>query len=270
MDPVALEKAFQKYPNVKAVVVVHLYGNPARIREIREICDKYNVALIEDAAESLGATYAGKQVGTFGECGIYSFNGNKIITTSTGGMIISNDKYKTEKVKFWATQSREKEIHYEHKEVGYNYRMSNVLAGIGRGQLKVIERRIDKKKKIFDVYKVAFKDIEEISMQPIHTESEPNYWLSTIILKKQCQIKPLDIIHALEKYNIESRPIWKPMHLQPIFKDYDFISLNEVTSVSEDIFNRGVCLPSDTKMTNEDQQKIIDIIKNILKNKKRY
>lgn len=263
MDPEALEKAFVKYPNVKAVVVVHLYGNPGRIEEVKAICDKHNVPLVEDAAESLGATYNGKQTGTFGKYGIYSFNGNKIITTSGGGMLVSEDAERIAKVRFWVTQAREKERHYEHKEIGYNYRMSNVVAGIGRGQLKVLDNRIAKKKEIFEMYEEAFKDIEDISMQPILKESKPNYWLSTILLKETSKVKPLDIIVALEENNIESRPIWKPMHLQPVFEGCDFVTTSETSSVSEDIFNRGVCLPSDTKMTHEEQQAVIDIIKNL-------
>ena len=263
MDPQALEKAFEKYPNAKAVVMVHLYGNPGKVEEIKTICDKHNVPLVEDAAESLGATYKDKQTGTFGKYGIYSFNGNKIITTSGGGMLVSNDEEKIAKVRFWVTQAREKARHYEHKEIGYNYRMSNIVAGIGRGQLKVLDDRIAKKKEIFETYKEAFKDIEDISMQPILEMSKPNYWLSTILLKETSKVKPLDIIITLEENNIESRPIWKPMHLQPIFKDCDFITMCENSSISEDIFNRGVCLPSDTKMTKEEQQIVIDIIKNL-------
>lgn len=260
MDPKALEKAFEKYPNPKAVVVVHLYGTPAKIEEIKEICDKHNVPLVEDAAESLGSTYNEKQTGTFGKYGIYSFNGNKIITTSGGGMLVSDDEEKIAKVRFWSTQSREKARHYEHKEIGYNYRMSNIVAGIGRGQLKVLDNRISKKTEIYNTYKDAFKDIEEIEMQPIPENTKLNHWLSVFTIKESSNVKPLDIMIALEKENIESRPVWKPMHMQPVFKDCDYIQVAE-SSVSEDLFNRGVCLPSDTKMTKEEQERIIKIIR---------
>ena len=264
MDPKALEKAFEKYPNPKAVIVVHLYGTPAKIDEIKEICEKHNVPLVEDAAESLGATYKNKQTGTFGKYGIYSFNGNKIITTSGGGMLISDDKERIEKVRFWATQSREKARHYEHKEIGYNYRMSNIVAGIGRGQLKVLDERIKQKTNIYNNYKEGFKEISDIKMQPIPENSKPNHWLSVITLDKNSKVKPLDIMEALEKENIESRPVWKPMHKQPVFEKYDFIKVED-KAVSEDLFERGVCLPSDTKMTKEEQQTVIDIIKNLWK-----
>lgn len=260
MDPKALEKAFEKYPNPKAVVVVHLYGTPAKIEEIKEICDKHNVPLVEDAAESLGATCNGKQTGTFGKYGIYSFNGNKIITTSGGGMLVSDDEERIAKVRFWSTQSREKERHYEHKEIGYNYRMSNIVAGIGRGQLKVLDDRIAKKLEIYNTYKDAFKDIDEIEMQPIPENTKPNHWLSVFTIKGSSNVKPLDIMVALEKENIESRPVWKPMHMQPVFEKCDYIQVAE-KSVSEDLFNRGVCLPSDTKMTKEEQERIIKIIR---------
>ena len=265
MDPKALEKAFEKYPNPKAVIVVHLYGTPAKIDEIKAICDKHGVPLVEDSAESLGSTYKGKQTGTFGKYGVYSFNGNKIITTSGGGMLVSDDEERIAKVRFWVTQSREKERHYEHKEIGYNYRMSNVVAGIGRGQLKVLDERIAQKTKIYETYKKAFEDIEDIEMQPIPIDTKPNHWLSAITLKKDSKVKPIDIMLALEKENIESRPVWKPMHLQPVFADCDFIKLNENGSVSEDLFNRGVCLPSDTKMTEEEQNAVITIVKNLWK-----
>lgn len=263
MNPLSLEKAFEKYPNPKAVVVVNLYGTPAKLDEILKICKKHNTPLIEDAAESLGATLNGKQTGTFGEFGIYSFNGNKIITTSGGGMLVSNDTEKIKKVRFWSTQSREPARHYEHKEIGYNYRMSNICAGIGRGQLKVLDKRIAKKTEIYETYKEAFKDIPEIKMQPYLKNSTPNHWLSSILLEKNSKVKPLDIIVALEKANIESRPIWKPMHLQPVFADYDFITTEEKESISQDIFERGVCLPSDTKMTKEEQEKVIETIKKL-------
>ncbi|BDU80957.1 putative pyridoxal phosphate-dependent aminotransferase EpsN [Clostridium perfringens A] len=269
MSPVALEKAFKVYEEKgempKAVIVVNLYGQSADMDKIMEICKKYDVPIIEDAAESLGATYKGKHSGTFGEYGIYSFNGNKIITTSGGGMLVSNNEEGIAKVRFWSTQARDKARHYEHTELGYNYRMSNIVAGIGRGQLRVLEDRIAKKKEIFKTYKEAFKEIEDIEMMPVCEYGEPNYWLTTITLSENSKVKPLDVILALEKENIESRPIWKPMHIQPYYKEYDFYSHNdeEEISVSEDIFNRGVCLPSDTKMTKEEQERVIKIIKEL-------
>lgn len=262
MDPKALEKAFEKY-TPKAVIVVHLYGIPAKMDEIMKICQKHNVPILEDAAESLGATINGKQTGTFGKFGAFSFNGNKIITTSGGGMLVSDDEERIAKVRFWATQSREKFRYYEHKEIGYNYRLSNISAGIGRGQLKVLDERIAEKTNIHNTYKEGFKNIKEIQMQPYMQNSKPNFWLSAIILDKDSKVTPLQIIEALEKENIESRPIWKPMQLQPVFADRDFITLNENGSVSEDIFSRGVCLPSDTKMTREEQAKVIEIIKGL-------
>ena len=262
MDPKALEKAFEKYPNPKAVIVVHLYGTPAKIEEIKEICDKHNVPLVEDAAESLGATYNGKQTGTFGKFGVYSFNGNKIITTSGGGMLVSDDEERISKVRFWSTQSREKARHYEHKEIGYNYRMSNIVAGIGRGQLKVLDKRIEQKTNIYNNYKEGFKDIKEIEMQPIPENTKPNHWLSVITLKEDSKINPLDIMEALDKENIESRPVWKPMHMQPVFEKYDFIKVTD-KPISEDLFERGVCLPSDTKMTKEEQEVVINTIKKL-------
>ena len=262
MDPKALEKAFEKY-TPKAVIVVHLYGIPAKMDEIMKICQKHNVPILEDAAESLGATIYGKQTGTFGKFGAFSFNGNKIITTSGGGMLVSDDEERIAKVRFWATQSREKFRYYEHKEIGYNYRLSNISAGIGRGQLKVLDERIAEKTGIYNTYKEGFKSIKEIQMQPYMQNSKPNFWLSAIILDKDSKVTPLQIIEALEKENIESRFIWKPMQLQPVFADRDFITLNENVSVSEDIFSRGVCLPSDTKMTKEEQAKVIEIIKGL-------
>lgn len=262
MDPLALKKAFEKYPNPKAVIVVHLYGTPAKMDEIIKICKKHNVPLIEDAAESLGSIYNGQQTGTFGEYGVFSFNGNKIITTSGGGMLVSNNEDGIKKVRFWATQSKEPVRHYEHKEIGYNYRMSNICAGIGRGQLKVLDKRIEKKTEIYNKYKNELEKVKEIKMQPIPKNTKPNHWLSVMTIDKDSKVKPLNIMETLEKENIDSRPVWKPMHLQPVFKEYDFITAkNDGTSVSEDLFNRGVCLPSDTKMTEEEQERVIDIIK---------
>ena len=262
MDPKALEKAFEKYPNPKAVVVVHLYGRASKMEEIMKICQKHNVPVLEDAAEGLGTIYKGKFLGTYGKCAALSFNGNKIITTTGGGMLVSNDEKIIEKAKFWSTQSKDKARHYQHSEIGYNYRMSNVLAGIGRGQMLVLEDRIAKKREIYNTYKNAFKDISEIEMIDEAEDERSNRWLSTITLKSNSKVKPLDIIEALEKENIESRPVWKPMHMQPIFEKYDYISCsNEGITVGEDLFNRGVCLPSDTKMTKEDLERIICLIR---------
>ncbi len=263
MCPEALEKAFEKYPNAKAVISANLYGTPAKLDELVQICKKYGVPFIEDAAESLGATYKGIQTGRFGEIGIFSFNGNKIITSSGGGMLVSDCEEYTKKALFLATQSREPARHYEHKEIGYNYRMSNVVAGIGRGQMKHLEEHVAKKKEIYMRYKEAFADISEIQMNPFRTESEPNFWLSSILLSKDCSVTPIMIMEALEKENIETRPIWKPMHLQPVFADNAFIQIKEGISVGEDIFNRGVCLPSDIKNTEEDMELIIGIIRGL-------
>lgn len=268
MSPKALKKAFEDYEAKeklpKAVIVVNLYGQSADMDKIIDICNHYGVPIVEDAAESLGATYKGKNSGTFGEFGAYSFNGNKIITTSGGGMLVSNNEEAIKKVRFWVTQSRDAARHYQHSELGYNYRMSNVLAGIGRGQLTVLEERVAQKKHIFETYKEAFKDIKDLEMMPITDFGQPNYWLSVITLKEESKVKPIDMMLALEKENIESRPVWKPMHLQPFFGQCDFYNHQEQgISVSEDIFNRGICLPSDTKMTVEDINTIINIIKSL-------
>lgn len=266
MSPIALEKAFQKYEErVKAVIVVHLYGLSADLDKIVELCDKYSVPLIEDAAESLGTLYKHKYTGTFGKYGIFSFNGNKIITTSGGGMLVANDpemaEAKIAEVRFWATQSRDVARWYQHSQLGYNYRMSNVVAGIGRGQLKVLDQRVEKKREIFEYYKSELERLDGVEMMPINGWNEPNYWLSCITLSGA--VKPLDIILALEEENIESRPIWKPMHLQPYYSECDFISQCEYGSVSEKLFETGVCLPSDTKMTESDMDRIVRIIKKL-------
>lgn len=262
MCPKALEKAFIKYPKCKAVILVHLYGTPANIDEITKICKKYNVPIVEDSAESLGATYKNKQTGSFGKYGVFSFNGNKIITTSGGGAVVTDNIEKAEKIRFWSTQSREKTLHYEHLEIGYNYRMSNVLAGIGIGQLKVLQKRLDKKRKIYKMYKNEFEDIKEIKMQPIPKYTKPNHWLSVMTIDKK--LDPIKIIEKLKQENIETRPIWKPMHLQPVFKKYDFITVQENISISENLYNTGICLPSDTKMTEEQQKEVINIIRKLL------
>lgn len=262
ISPKYLEEALIKYPNAKAVLVVHLYGLSADMDKIVNLCKKYNVTLIEDAAESLGTTYKGKYTGTFGDYGILSFNGNKIITTSGGGMLLSNNQERIEKVRFWSTQSRDKARHYQHSELGFNYRMSNVVAGVGRGQLKVLDQRVEKKQFIYNYYKENLKDIKDIEFMPINVWNSPNCWLTCALIKGK--ITPLDIILELEKNNIESRPIWKPMHLQPIFSDYDFVGKN----ISSEIFEFGICLPSDTKMTQDQLNEIIKIIRDIFKVKK--
>ena len=264
MSPIALKKAYEKYPHPKAVIIVDLYGQAADYENLSTLCKAHHTPILEDAAEALGATYQGQKCGTFGDLSVLSFNGNKIITTSGGGMLLGNDEALIQKARFWSTQSRENERHYEHKELGYNYRMSNIVAGIGRGQLKVLEERVAKKRQIFETYQEAFKEIDGIEMMPVSDKGQPNYWLSCMTLKESSSVKPLDIMLALEKENIESRPIWKPMHLQPYFRNYVFFShwdqMSE-QSIAEDIFNRGICLPSDTKMTETDQQRIIKIIK---------
>lgn len=263
MDPRALEAAFEKYdgkkyPQPKAVIVANLYGTPAKLDEIRAICDAHDTILIEDAAESLGATYKGQQTGTFGTWNAVSFNGNKIITTSGGGMFLSDDVEAVKKVRFWATQAREPFPYYEHKEIGYNYRMSNIVAGIGRGQMHHIDEHIAQKRAIYHRYKEGFTEIP-VEMNPYVPCSEPNFWLSCLMINKGQTITPDDIRLELAKYNIESRPIWKPMHLQPVYANNDFITLDD--PVGEDIFARGLCLPSDNKMTQEEQDIVINIIK---------
>lgn len=296
MDPKALEKAFEIYPDVKVVVVAHLYGTPGKIDEIKKICDKHNAIIIEDAAESLGATYKGKQTGTFGKYNCISFNGNKIITGSSGGMLLTDDLEALNKAKKWSTQSRENASWYQHEEVGYNYRMSNVIAGVVRGQIPHLEEHIAQKKAIYERYEKGFKDLP-VKMNPIDLKnSTPNYWLSCMIIDKEAMCKqvrgeqdvcyisekgktcPTEILENLAKYNAEGRPIWKPMHMQPIFRMNPFITRNGngraqtnayidgiSTDIGMDIFNRGLCLPSDNKMTEEQQDIIIEIIKNCFK-----
>lgn len=296
MDPEALKKAFEIYPEVKVVMLVHLYGTPAKIDEIKKICDKNGAILIEDAAESLGAKYKGKSTGTFGKYACISFNGNKIITGTSGGMFLTNDKNASEKVKKWSTQSRENAPWYQHEEIGYNYRMSNVIAGIARGQIPYLEEHINQKRKIYERYKEGFKDLP-VEMNPVDFKnSEPNYWLSCMIIKPEAMAKqvrgeeeflyekekgktsPQEILDELSNINAEGRPIWKPMHMQPIFRNNPFITkkgngrassnayiVGEKIDIGMDIFNRGLCLPSDNKMTKEEQNVIIDVIKNCFK-----
>lgn len=264
MDPKALEKAFEKYPDTKVVILVHLYGTPSKIDEIMEICEKYNAILIEDAAESLTATYKGKQTGTFGKYNAISFNGNKLITTSGGGMLLTDDADARKKAFFWATQSKEPFVWYEHKEVGYNYRLSNVTAGIGRGQLIHVTEHRDIKEAIYRRYEEGLKD-QPVTMNPYDKEtSVPNFWLSCMLMDESVKITPMEMYEKLNALNIETRPIWKPMHMQPIFAENDFIYVEE-TPVDEDIFARGLCLASDIKMTAEEQNFVIEAIKEYLK-----
>ena len=300
MDPKALEKAFEIYPDTKYVLLVHLYGTPAKLDEIIEICNKHNAILIEDAAESFGATYKGKQTGTFGSFNAISFNGNKIITGSTGGMLLTNSKEAADKARKWSTQSRENAPWYQHEEVGYNYRMSNVVAGIARGQLPHLYEHVSQKKEIYNRYKEGLKDLP-IKMNPFDENTmEPIYWLSCMIIDEVAMSKevrgdldylyspekgkssPHEILDVLASINAEGRPIWKPMHKQPIFRNHDFINrygkANALTNayikgglvnvvdnlpedISSDIFKRGLCLPSDNKMTAEDQDVIIEAIR---------
>lgn len=257
MCPKALEEAFTKYPDVKAVIVVHLYGLSADMDQIVALCKKHNVTLIEDAAESLGTYYKDQHTGTFGDYGIFSFNGNKIITTSGGGMLVSNNEEKIAKARFWATQSRDTARHYQHSELGFNYRMSNVVAGIGRGQLRVLDQRVEKKRAIYEYYKKELGELEDVEFMPANEWDYANHWLSAMTLNGS--VRPLDVMEALEAENIESRPIWKPMHLQPFFEKYDFVG----TDVSERLFEKGVCLPSDTKMTEEDLERVVDVVKGL-------
>lgn len=260
MSPKYLEEALIKHPHAKAVLIVHLYGLSANMDKIIELCKKYKVTLIEDAAESLGTTYNGKYTGTFGDYGIFSFNGNKIITTSGGGMLVSNNQERIEKVRFWSTQARDKARHYQHSELGFNYRMSNIVAGVGRGQLKVLDQRVLKKQHIYKYYKDNLKSINDIEFMPINDWNSANCWLTSIILKGK--IRPIDVIEALEKEDIESRPIWKPMHIQPFFEKYDYVGEN----VAEEIFKNGLCLPSDTKIKDEQLDRIINVIKGLWEN----
>ncbi len=261
MDPKALEKAFKKYPECKTVIAVNLYGVPAKLDEIKSICESHGATLIEDAAESLSATYKGKQTGSFGKYNAISFNGNKIITTSGGGMLLSDDEEAIKKARFWATQSRDPAPHYQHSEIGYNYRMSNIVAGIGRGQLLHLEQHRKLKTEIYARYKEGLKGLP-LTLNPYLDCSVPNFWLSCILLDDDCNVHPYTIMEELAKNNIESRPIWKPMHLQPVFKNNDFITVGD-NAVSEKIFNKGLCLPSDVKMTVAEQQEVIETIKSL-------
>lgn len=265
MSPLALEKALDwakkenKMP--KAIIIVDLYGQSADYDKLLPLCEHYKVPVIEDSAEALGATYFGRKCGSFGYINVFSFNGNKIITTSGGGMVLSDDEDAIKKMRFWSTQAREAARHYEHKEVGYNYRMSNVCAGIGRAQLEVLHERISAKKLINQRYKQALADLP-VSIMPIPVGSDPNYWLSVMTIDRASPVSPEDIIVALEKHNIESRPVWKPMHMQPIYKSYPFFGYGDFYAGVK-LFEQGVCLPSGSLLTEEQQEQIVEIIVNL-------
>lgn len=304
MDPVALEKAFELYPDVKVVVVAHLYGTPGKIDEIKAVADRHGARIIEDAAESLGASYKGQQTGTFGAFNAISFNGNKIITGSAGGMFLTDSKEDSEKVRKWSTQARENASWYQHEEVGYNYRMSNVIAGVVRGQFPYLEEHITQKKAIYERYREGFKGLP-VRMNPFDGKnSEPNFWLSCMLIDREAMCRqvrgeqdalyipehgkscPTEILEAISSINAEGRPIWKPMHMQPIYRMNAFVTregngraktnayiaggaISETdglpVDISMDIFDRGLCLPSDNKMTHEQQDKIIQVIRGCFK-----
>jgi pyridoxal phosphate-dependent aminotransferase EpsN len=269
MSPQALKRAFEdarregKLP--KAVIIVHLYGQSADMDLLLSICEEYQVPVIEDAAESLGATYKGKASGTLGKFGVYSFNGNKIITSSGGGMLVSDDEEALEKARFWATQSREPTKHYEHKEMGYNYRLSNVSAGIGRAQLRVLEERVNARRQVFEQYFAALSDYKGITFMPEASFGRSTRWLTAMTLDEELLgVSSLDLIHHLEKENIEARPVWKPMHLQPLFQGYRYYPHQPNENVSDLLFQKGICLPSGSNLSIEEQNRVITCIKNFL------
>ena len=299
MDPTALAKAFELYPEVRVVVLAHLYGTPAKVDEIREICRQHGAIIIEDAAESLGATYKGEQTGTFGTYNCISFNGNKIITGSSGGMLLTDDEEAANKVRKWSTQARENAPWYQHEELGYNYRMSNVIAGVVRGQYPYLEEHIAQKKAIYERYRKGLADLP-VKMNPYDDKnSEPNFWLSCLLIEPEAMCRqargdcealyisesgkscPTEILEMLAKYNAEGRPLWKPMHMQPIYRMNTFVTRDgdgraktnayisggatgkdgKPLDVGMDLFHRGLCLPSDNKMTAEEQERVIEIIR---------
>ena len=274
MSVTALKQAFadsrkrNKLP--KALIVANLYGQSADMEPILELCNEHGVPVIEDAAESLGATYKNKASGSWGKYGIYSFNGNKIITTSGGGALISNDAAGIAKARFWATQARDPARHYQHSEIGYNYRMSNVLAGIGRGQLQTLEARVAARRRIFDRYVAKLADIAGLEFMPEAAYGKSNRWLTTLTVDPaMCSVTCIDIMEALEKENIESRPVWKPMHLQPVFADCRYYPHLDGNSVSDELFENGICLPSGTAMTEAEQDRVIGIIRKLIVEKRK-
>ena len=269
MSKEALKKAFldakKKNKLPKAVIVVNLYGQSADMDEILNICSEFDVPVIEDAAESLGATYKGRASGTLGKFGIYSFNGNKIITTSGGGMLVSDDEEAIARARFLAAQARDRALHYQHSEVGYNYRMSNILAGIGRAQLRVLEDRINARRTVFNRYVEAFSDVEGFEFMPEAHYGRATRWLTALTVDENlCGISAADIINALADENIEARPVWKPMHAQPLFEECDYYPHQEGFSVSDYLFKKGLCLPSGSNLTKEDQNRVIECIKNLV------
>jgi pyridoxal phosphate-dependent aminotransferase EpsN len=269
MCPVALKRAFEaaeksgKLP--KAVVVVDLYGQSADYDPILKICDRYGVPILEDAAEALGATYKGRKCGSFGKAGVFSFNGNKIITTSGGGMLLSDDEEMIAKARFWATQARDPAPHYQHSEIGYNYRMSNLLAAVGRPQLEEIEARVEKRRKIFERYQKAVGSIPGVDFMPEPSFGRASRWLTVMTLDPEMTgVKPIDVINKLSSANIEARPVWKPMHLQPVFQEYPFFSANKNGDLGNRLFQTGLCLPSGSALTEEESQRIIFMISRLI------
>lgn len=271
MCPLALEKALLESKRLgkkpRAVIVVHLYGQSAKMDEIMALCEAYDVPVIEDAAESLGALYKGRKSGSMGRFGIYSFNGNKIITTSGGGMLVSDDEAAIERCRFLASQAREQAMHYEHQEMGYNYRMSNLLAGVGIAQMEVLDERVEQKRRIFQRYQDALSEAECLHLMPEYQKTKSNRWLTALTIDHEKQLSPADIIGALEKEQIEARHVWKPLHQQPLFRHCSFYTAEKGTPVSELLFERGLCLPSGTSMTDADQERIIHILHDMLREK---
>ncbi len=270
MSPNALKRAFEDATQnddlPKAVIVVNIYGQSTDMDPILDICDEYSVPVLEDAAESLGAFYKGKPSGTFGKYGTFSFNGNKIITTSGGGMLVSNDTEGLEKARFWATQARDPASYYQHSEMGYNYRMSNILAAIGRGQLRVLDDRVKRRREIFDTYKSELGSIPGVGFMPEAGFGKSNRWLTVMTLDPEIIKKsPFELVDYLEEQNIESRPVWKPMHLQPLFEGKKYYTHEENRSISDILFKTGICLPSGTAMSQGDLKRVIDLVRGFVK-----